>query len=545
MKIDLKDVNTSVKKQSKQQTTSVLKLVGKLKLPFNKPKGPARDTEGKFTSGSGGLKAIKKLNNKRALSVIVVVALIGGLFVFRSFAAGTNGPFVTEMYQRCYNVMKTSGSDYTYWLNRLDKGEGRNSVWASFVAATGKPCSYPYPPTSASSTPSPEPSRPPGTQAATMTAAQVTALYKELFNRDPSTSEVNFWIEKSKTWTAAQVKAHLQASDEYFRKNTSAKVQEAEAWKQLTDAHVINAKNYNAETYKLSTQTVLSRENLATIATREKAVRDSISQVAGGLSTVKTSYQKATASNAPEALTFKTVIDSLTASTSSLNGYLKNISADYTRAQKTYEANLKFFQQVGDRQRQEQDCRNRGGTPTWTGGCNMPAPQPATNSGGGSSGSYRDTPCNRAPSSNISACQRFLGGIPVDGSWGRLTEAAFHARFGEGSGWSQSTGGTGGGGSGGATGSQQCAANEVRRGGECRPNPTGPDRSYAQEVKRCTGGGIYDEKKNQTGRRKKFRFLGWMGAASGYKWQVQYTTWTWDMSRNKCKESVGDWVWET
>lgn len=78
-KVDLSSVN---KKKNKK--------LSELKNPLKKQKGPVRDSEGKFTSGSGGLRQLN-FNWKRALPVILVVALTGGFLVYRSFAGPNTG----------------------------------------------------------------------------------------------------------------------------------------------------------------------------------------------------------------------------------------------------------------------------------------------------------------------------------------------------------------------------------------------------------------------------------------------------------------------
>ena len=57
-----------------------------LNNPFKKNEDQLRAADGKFTSGSGGLGSLKNFNWKRSLPVVAVIALVGGLFVFRSFA---------------------------------------------------------------------------------------------------------------------------------------------------------------------------------------------------------------------------------------------------------------------------------------------------------------------------------------------------------------------------------------------------------------------------------------------------------------------------
>ncbi len=81
-KVDLSSVNKPKKSLG----------LPKLKNPFRKQTGPVRDEQGKFASGSGGLLAAKKLNLKRMLPVVVVVSLVGGFMVFRSFASVTPPP---------------------------------------------------------------------------------------------------------------------------------------------------------------------------------------------------------------------------------------------------------------------------------------------------------------------------------------------------------------------------------------------------------------------------------------------------------------------
>lgn len=78
-KISLTDVNKTKKTGN----------LPKLSSPLKKQKGPKRDEEGKFaaTSGGGGLKTAKPFNWKRALPLIAVITLVGGFFVYQSFAA--------------------------------------------------------------------------------------------------------------------------------------------------------------------------------------------------------------------------------------------------------------------------------------------------------------------------------------------------------------------------------------------------------------------------------------------------------------------------
>lgn len=80
-KIDLSKLNKSKSVSDKVSFLDFFKSI------LVKKDGIKRDSEGKFTSGSGGLNVAKKLELKRVLPVVMVVAFVGGLLVFRSFAA--------------------------------------------------------------------------------------------------------------------------------------------------------------------------------------------------------------------------------------------------------------------------------------------------------------------------------------------------------------------------------------------------------------------------------------------------------------------------
>lgn len=82
--IDLSSIN-------KTETNTTKPKAHKLNKPFRKQKGPARDSEGKFTSGSGGLKSHRNFDWKRVIPVVLVVALAGGFLVYRSFASSNSG----------------------------------------------------------------------------------------------------------------------------------------------------------------------------------------------------------------------------------------------------------------------------------------------------------------------------------------------------------------------------------------------------------------------------------------------------------------------
>lgn len=82
-KINLKDVNKSKKRNVRQLPLIAL---SRKKISSSK-RGLQRDDEGRFTSGSGGLKLAGSFNWKRAIPLIAIVLLVGGFSVYRSFAA--------------------------------------------------------------------------------------------------------------------------------------------------------------------------------------------------------------------------------------------------------------------------------------------------------------------------------------------------------------------------------------------------------------------------------------------------------------------------
>lgn len=63
----------------------------KERLGFGKIDKRNRDNEGKFVSGSGGMKVMQKVQWGRVLPVLLVVALVGGFLVFQSMAAPPSG----------------------------------------------------------------------------------------------------------------------------------------------------------------------------------------------------------------------------------------------------------------------------------------------------------------------------------------------------------------------------------------------------------------------------------------------------------------------
>lgn len=121
--VDLSDVNKT-KKQFKLPA---------FKNPLKKQKGPVRDQEGKFASGSGGLFSKKKFNLKRTLPVVLIVAVVGGFFVFQSFAT-TKRPNLQYSVFTCSEVStRERNPDYTCYDYSAEAG-----VYRAYKAALGR-----------------------------------------------------------------------------------------------------------------------------------------------------------------------------------------------------------------------------------------------------------------------------------------------------------------------------------------------------------------------------------------------------------------------
>jgi len=167
---------------------------------------------------------------------------------------------------------------------------------------------------------------------------------------------------------------------------SSGPLKDAQAWSTLGAAHVANAKKENQATYNLSKKVVVGKNDLSTIAQKEGYVRGALAQMQTGKGKAQGLYNQAISNLAtrPQGPAILAEVDIIQGQISSLAGYIVNIAADYKRAEVTYEANLNFFGALADQSRKDADCRSRGGTTTWTGGCNEP-PAPATGGSGGSS----------------------------------------------------------------------------------------------------------------------------------------------------------------
>lgn len=112
--INLASVNNTNKPKKNITIPSYLK----------KQKGPKRDEEGKFvaSTGGGGLDSNNKFNWKRIAPLIAVVALVGGFFVYNSFAMTGSSTDDT------HEVLRAISAD-----QMIPRGYSRNPSLQEFV----------------------------------------------------------------------------------------------------------------------------------------------------------------------------------------------------------------------------------------------------------------------------------------------------------------------------------------------------------------------------------------------------------------------------
>ncbi len=110
-KVDL----TTVNKTKSSRPFSNFKKINLLKR--QKQDEYKRDNEGKFTAGSGGIKK-SNFNWVRALPVVLVVALVGGFLVYRSFASPRG--LITDDRGRVVNVSGNNDEDQSQFAKSCD-----------------------------------------------------------------------------------------------------------------------------------------------------------------------------------------------------------------------------------------------------------------------------------------------------------------------------------------------------------------------------------------------------------------------------------------
>jgi hypothetical protein len=358
-KIDSIDLS-SVNKNTKTRKLNYTKIEG----IFKRRSGPNRDSGGRFTAksttGSGGLRAVSEhINLKHALPVMLVVTLVGGYSVFNSFAANTKGAFVTEMYQRCYNQMKTSGEGYNYWLSRLNNGESENAVWAAFVAASGKPCNYPYPPTSTNSNTATNTTGSTDSQAS-MTASQVIALYKEILGRTPNQKEIDYWVNRSETVSSAKIRAEIEDSDEAFKKSIQKKITELKSWETLSKAYLDDANLKQKETSRIANLDLIDEKEFVFIVNTHTHFYNAWYQLADAdKNYFDNYYNRASRLKMPEVNNIVEILNRFRANNDKLVVVIDKILADYNKAAPKYEAGKTWFETAEALVNGEKSCLNK------------------------------------------------------------------------------------------------------------------------------------------------------------------------------------------
>ena len=204
-KIDLSSVNRT-KKQFK---------LPKLKNPFkHNSASPGRDQFGQFASGTGGLNATKHFNWKRAAPLVIVVALIGGFFVFKSFAGTRDRYFncAPEYTQACFNDTYDAGLIRMYGgvLGRAADKSGLQ-YWVGQFQKSSNPASYTT--VAQQFINSSEFQRKYGNLS---DAKFVEAMYPQILRRVGDKPGMDYWTRKltSKAVTRAQLVVNLVNSSE-------------------------------------------------------------------------------------------------------------------------------------------------------------------------------------------------------------------------------------------------------------------------------------------------------------------------------------------
>lgn len=93
-----------------------------------------RDNQGKFTTGSGGFRLNKKLDWRRAAPVIMVIAIVGGIFVYQGFAAINRPAYKysarvcdSQRAKQAENCRSLSAEAFTFRLHRSITGQSPSS----------------------------------------------------------------------------------------------------------------------------------------------------------------------------------------------------------------------------------------------------------------------------------------------------------------------------------------------------------------------------------------------------------------------------------
>ncbi len=206
-------------------------------------------------TGGGGLKDKKQFSWVKMSMLAVVVAVVGGFFVYSSFAASANSAAVTSAYQRLLGRAPDSGG-LTYWTAQLDSGKksisdvedmikgsaeykNKQAATSAAPATATKPASGTKTNSSTTTSATPAASTP-ASAAASCTAktAENTAFIKGLYTKylkyAPDDAGLKYWVDQLDTCakTSATAEAFFKAKSTVTttdgKKPTAAGVNAAE-----------------------------------------------------------------------------------------------------------------------------------------------------------------------------------------------------------------------------------------------------------------------------------------------------------------------------
>ncbi len=126
--------NAGIHRVKKIKTMSILQRIKSVKSSSNRK----RDYKGRFSSGSGGIRLVQNFNWKRNVPVIIVVALVGGYFVWRSSASTTPYDYSLRSCVTARISTNTLTMDYAMSNPQCALYSNEAFVYRLYQAATGK-----------------------------------------------------------------------------------------------------------------------------------------------------------------------------------------------------------------------------------------------------------------------------------------------------------------------------------------------------------------------------------------------------------------------
>ncbi len=363
---------TAKKEENKIDLAAVNKSKKQLKLPeiknlLTKQKGPKRDDEGKFTTGSGGLKRLDRFNLKRAIPLLVIVSLVGGSLVYQSFAAACSiTADKTSLYEGESTTIRWKSPAVPVVIDGGNMGSVKDGQWGSG-------------------------------------ALYATKTFKLVGGWDSScTDSVQVTVSKKPTTNPANpVTPPPTNPTTPTPGDGSTALTDADAKFKWTDAQVKTARQNRDKAKSIAAQGSVSRAQLDSIAPLEKWVRDAVAQSTPFIGQVQTAYNQAKTAKKSQDEQNKLLYYSgaINNNVQEMNKIITEIANSYNTARQKYEST-----QTGG--------GGSGGGSGSTGSAAAPCliPLEKVNSGSGKA-------C-------IAALQRAIG-ITADGVWGPKTQTAY------------------------------------------------------------------------------------------------------------------------